>query len=161
MMAALFLALSPLCHGFHVASCDHSHGSSDTHHAGHGLSLPFCFQDKVRYTQGAEKHRVAISYSQTHGCGGHDASSCPVCQNFAQLVKGQGLSPVQAEILPQKIPMERPLYGHAIPDRMAFLRACPRAPPACWLAFRFFVPMRVTAFRFLVEECLWAQFSAS
>jgi hypothetical protein len=131
MMAALFLALLPLSHGLHLASCDHSHGCCDTHHAEHGLSVPFCFQDKVRYTHGAENHRVAISCSQAHGCGGHDASICPVCQTFAQLVKGQGLSPVQVEILPQSLQTEKPSYGHTLLGRIAFSKVFPRAPPAC------------------------------
>jgi hypothetical protein len=131
MMAALFLALSPLSHGLHLASWDHSHGSCNTHHTGHDLSAPACFQGKFRYTQGAENHRVAISCSQAHGCGGHDPSTCPFCLSFAQLVLGQGVPPAQAAILQQKTPMERPLYGHTIPDRIAFSKVFPRAPPAC------------------------------
>jgi len=131
MMAAFLLALSPLSHGLNLASCDHSHGSCNTHHAGHGLSVPFCFQDNDRQTKGGKNHRVAISCSQDHGCCAHDPSTCPICQTFAQLVQGQGLPPAQAEILRQELQLEKPQHGHTIPDRIAFLRVCPRAPPAC------------------------------
>jgi len=131
MMAALFLALSPLSHGLHLASSGHYRGSRNTHHAGHGLSVPFRFQDKVRYTHGAENHRLAISFSKAHGCCPHDPSTCPVCQTFAQLVQGQGLPPAQAEILRQELQLEKPLYGHTIADRIAFLKGYSRAPPSC------------------------------
>jgi hypothetical protein len=131
MMAAFFLALSPLAHGLHLASCDHSHGSCNTGHAGYGLSTPFCLQDNDRQTEGGKNHPVAISSSQIHGCFAHDPSTCPICQAFAQLVKGHGLSPAQAEILQQELQLEKPLDGHTISDRMAFFRKYPRAPPAC------------------------------
>jgi hypothetical protein len=131
MMAAFFLALSPLSHGLHLASSDHSHGSCNTHDPGHGLIAPFFFQDNEQYAEGAENHRVAINCSQANGGCVHDPSTCPVCQTFAQLVRGQGLPPAQAEILRQELQLEKPLYGHTIADRIAFLKGYSRAPPSC------------------------------
>jgi len=131
MMAAIFLSLSHISHGLHLASCDHSHGSRNTHHAGPSLSVPFCFQDNDRHTEGAKNHRVAISCSKANGGRVHDPSTCPVCQTFAQLVQGQGLPPAQAEILRQELQLEKPQHGHTIPDRIAFLKGYSRAPPSC------------------------------
>jgi hypothetical protein len=131
MMAAFFLALSPLSHGLHLASCDHSHGSCNTHDPGNGLSAPFFFQDNEKYAEAAKNHRVAINCSQANGGRVHDPSTCPACQTFAQLVQGQGLPPAQAEILRQELQLEKPQYGHTIADRIAFLKGYSRAPPSC------------------------------
>jgi hypothetical protein len=131
MMAAFFLALSPLAHGLHLASCDHSHGSCNTHHAGHGTSAPLCFQDNDLHAEGAKNHRVVINRSQDNGCYPHDLSTCPICQTFAQLLQGQGLPPAQAGIPRQELQLKKPQYGHTIPDRIAFLKGYPRAPPSC------------------------------
>jgi hypothetical protein len=131
MMAALFLALSPLSHGLHLASCDHSHGSCNTHHPGHGLIAPFFFQDNEQYAEGGKKYLVAINVSQANGGRVHNPATCPVCRTFAQLVKGQGLPPAQAEIVPQSLQTEKPSYDHTILGRIAFSKVFPRAPPAC------------------------------
>ena len=131
MMAAFLLMLSPLSHGLHLASCDHSHGSCNTRDPGNGLSAPFSFQDNEHYAEGAKNHRVAIDCSQANGGRPQDPSTCPTCQTFAQLVRGQGLPPAQAEILRQELQLEKPLYGHTILDRIAFLKKYSRAPPSC------------------------------
>jgi len=131
MIAALFLSLSPLSHGLHLASCDPSHGSCNTHDPGNGLSAPFLFQDNEQHAEGEKNHRVAISCSQANGGRVHAPSTCPVCQTFAQLVKGQGLPPAQAEILRQDLQLGKTQRDHTNPDRIAFLKRYPRAPPSC------------------------------
>jgi hypothetical protein len=74
---------------------------------------------------------VEISNSQVNEGHAHDPSTCPICQTFAQLVKGQLLPFSQVDITPQKIQLKEFEYDQAFTDRPSFLSGYPRAPPAC------------------------------
>lgn len=104
--AVLFLALSPLFHGLHLASRHHPHRFCKPIHSGRALCVHLC-------------------------CHAHDPSACPICQTFARLVKGQLLPFSQVDIKPQNIQLKEPEHDQAFTDRSSFISGCPRAPPVC------------------------------
>jgi hypothetical protein len=128
MIAALFLALSPLFHGLHLTSCNHAR---EFCHPGHTLCAYLCSHGHECDYEGAGSQRTVISNSQVSGSHSHEPSTCPICQTFAQLVKGHWLSPPQAVISPQKIQIEEHGQDQTFPDQPSFLNGYPRAPPVC------------------------------
>jgi hypothetical protein len=131
IMAALFLALSPLFHGLHLASRHHPHRFCNPIRSGRALYVHLCCHGHECESGRAESWRVAISNSQVNEGYTHDPSTCPICQTFAQLVKDQLLPFSQVAITPQNIQLKEPKHDQAFTDRPSFLSGYPRAPPAC------------------------------
>ena len=131
IMAALFLALSPLFYGVHLTSRHHPHRFCNPIHSGRALCVHLCCHGHECDSGRAESRRVAISNSQVNEGHAHDPSTCPICQTLAQLVKGQLLPFSQVDITSQNVQLKEPEHDQAFTDRSSFLSGYPRAPPAC------------------------------
>ena len=130
MVAAFFLALSPLIHGLHLASCHHSHGHSHPCQ-GYAACTHLCCHGHECASERAEKGRAAIGNPRENESRPHDPSTCPICRAFAQLIKGQGLPSSPVDITPQKVQLKDPDQDRTFPDLPSFFGVHPRAPPAC------------------------------
>jgi hypothetical protein len=131
MTAALFLVLSPLFHGLHLASCHHPHRFCNPIHSGNALCVHLCCHGHECASARAESRRVALSNSPGNHGQAHDPSTCPLCQIFSQLIKGQGLPSSQVDITPQKMPFKEASQDQTSADLPFFFNGYPRAPPAC------------------------------
>ena len=126
MIAALFLALSPLFHSLHLTSCYHAH---EFDHPKPTFCTYLCCHGHVHDSEGNGIQLAGISSSWVNGGHTHDPSTCPVCQTFAQLMKGPWLSPPKAVISPQKTQLKESIQDSIFPDQSSFLNRYPRAPP--------------------------------
>ena len=123
--AALFIALSPLIHGLHLAFASHTHNhcsvcidSISTH--SHGK-----FRDCHDYAVG-----ILSASAEDHSTG-HNPDTCPLCRQFTQLLKNQViLQSYIPVVLNDSIPEERiEVPWHFF--NTDFNNVIPRAPPAC------------------------------
>jgi hypothetical protein len=131
MTAALILALLPVSHGLHLASCNHEHPSCHTRHTGHvHRAQCFSYGDGHAFN-GSKSFRAVINRPQSTGGQRHNPSTCPFCQFFVHLMHGGCLAPSQALYAPQEIHLFVPFPNRMVTEICFFSRCHPRAPPIC------------------------------
>jgi hypothetical protein len=128
MIAVLFFTLSPLIHGLHLASCDHAH---ELYRPRHTLFTYLCCHGHECDSERTGSQGLVTSNSQEKAGKVHDPSTCPICQIFAQLIKGHWLSfSPPTFISHQKIKLKKPHQDQTLSDQPSFLNGYPRAPPS-------------------------------
>jgi hypothetical protein len=124
MAAALFLALSPLLHGFHLVNSHHSHNlcavcnSGNKNHS-HGLCHGSSHLSLI----------TSISIPGSDCSGGHDPDTCPLCQYFNKLMRNQFVlhSPAADNLQESYLQEQYPVFF--VFYTSGFLNIIPRAPP--------------------------------
>jgi hypothetical protein len=129
MTAALILALLPVIHGLHLASCERKQLSCHAHpmehiHCGYGSP-----HHNEHASNGSECCCFQISGPQDVGGHRHDPSTCPFCQFFTQLMNGGWFNPSQIIQFPEEIRIWVPCPNRVVLKICFFSRAYPRAPP--------------------------------
>lgn len=122
LTVAIFLALSPLLHGFHLLKESHHHGLC--HECGLSGNNPSC------YRLNPEKKQCLVN-EKDDSAEGHDSGSCPLCRFFNQLTRSQFVlsSTVNIALRENCIRKEYPVipvFDTAYSDNLI-----PRAPPVC------------------------------
>jgi len=129
--AALFVALSPVFSGLHLASCNHEHAPCSTHPLEHAHCAHCCCQSDMHDSDGSGSFRTLVSGSQNKRGQGHDPATCPICQTFAQLMQGaQVVSPPLATLTSPETHLPVLCPDRNIPSKPCFSICFPRAPPA-------------------------------
>ena len=131
MAAAVFLSLAPLFHGFHLASCNHSHKFINAHDPANTIHPHHYSHSHPCTSLYPERYREEIDNLQSKDGHAHDPSACPICRNFFQLAKSQGISTLQAAATPKEVWFEKFHQKELFIYCLAFLTGYPRAPPLC------------------------------
>lgn len=121
--AALFFALSPLLHGLHLVFSSHSHCRCCVCSSG---SKSSCHDDSDCL------HGSEIKISSSHNEGypeEHDPKTCPLCQQFAQLLHTQFSLPSHLIITLQEIFFQERIVFSGDLIIISINNIIPRAPP--------------------------------
>jgi hypothetical protein len=129
MTAALLLALLPVFHGLHLASCKRKQPSFNAHpmkhvHCGYGFP-----HHNEHASNGSACCRAEISSSRNVGGQRHDPSTCLFCRFFTQLMHAGWFNSSQLIQLPEEIHIWVPCPDRVVLKIYSFSRGCPRAPP--------------------------------
>ena len=124
--AALFIALSPIIHGLHLATASHHHDCCNVcieTHSGHGSGNSHSYRVSRDFSISA--------FSKEGSSEGHNPDTCPLCRQFTQLLKNQiVLQSYMPTVLQDSLPEEYvdfPRHYYLI----SFSNIIPRAPPTC------------------------------
>jgi hypothetical protein len=130
MAGALLLALLPLFHGLHLASCGKKelscHIQQPIEHSHFGYH---CFHHNEHPFKGSECCRAQISGPRDVMGHRHDPSTCPFCQVFTQLMHAAGCNPSQPIQFSEQIQIWAFCPNQVVLKICFFSRAYPRAPP--------------------------------
>lgn len=105
--AALFIALSPILYGFHLV-LSHSH---DGRNCAHGIVQTISFLPDPDHS------------------GHHESDSCPLCQQFTQLLQNQFLLPLHIDVFFQDSFIQKQIDFFKDFISVSFNNIIPRAPP--------------------------------